>query len=311
MLSHRPEPPGSPAISVVIATYNRATQLQRCLRAIEALTYPLACFELIVVDDGSPDTTWQVLETFGRETHLRFTRLRQANGGPGAARNAGIKKASGEFIAFTDDDCTPDPNWLQAYVAGFKDAKIGGLGGPIRDISINTVSRYLGLHHVVTSHFAGTEIPPFLVTANACYRRQCLAEAGGFDEQLKHPGGEDPDLSWRVLKLGYRLDFCPEAGIQHHHKTGVREFARSYYYYGQGYRYVQQKHQLPPVVGSLARNALKTLSPRQFGYRIKTYAGRHNVRWPDAVGFAVLDQVRELAWQWGYASLTPTLPAVV
>ena len=94
-----------PFISVVIPTFNRAQQVQVALRSVLAQTY--AEFEVIVVDDGSTDTTWEAVERFisqqnGKGKQIRY--FSQTNQGPSAARNKGIAEANGDWIAFLDSD---------------------------------------------------------------------------------------------------------------------------------------------------------------------------------------------------------------
>ena len=88
-------------VSIVIPTYGRPDQLAACLDSLEALDYPRDRFEVIVVDDGSP----QPLPPYGGA--LRVTLVRQAHAGPAAARNTGAAASRGRWLAFTDDDCRP------------------------------------------------------------------------------------------------------------------------------------------------------------------------------------------------------------
>ena len=98
-----------PMISVVIPTYNRAPELETCLTALAAQTLSPDQFEVLVIDDGSSDSTSSLLETLSSGNPMDLRYFVQPNEGPAAARNAGIEQAKGEWIAFTDDDCIPDP----------------------------------------------------------------------------------------------------------------------------------------------------------------------------------------------------------
>jgi len=114
-----------PLISIIIPTYNRPQQLALCLQALARQHYPH--FEVIVVDDGSQTRLFECVDNF--RDQLDITLLTQDNAGPAAARNTGAAQAKGQFIAFTDDDCQPDANWLKNLAACFKenpDAAIGG-----------------------------------------------------------------------------------------------------------------------------------------------------------------------------------------
>jgi glycosyltransferase involved in cell wall biosynthesis len=100
-----------PSISIVIPTYSRPKQLAVCLQSLLLLDYPRDRLEVIVVDDGGEPPLDAVVAPF--RSALTLSLLRQPNAGPAAARNTGAERAGGEFIAFTDDDCLPEPGWLQ------------------------------------------------------------------------------------------------------------------------------------------------------------------------------------------------------
>ncbi|MBI3801508.1 MAG: glycosyltransferase family 2 protein [Deltaproteobacteria bacterium] len=126
-----------PVVSVVIPTYNRPSQLARCLDGLAELAYPQNYFEVIVVDDGgSLDLT---PATARHRNQLNLTLLRQPRGGPGAARNTGAAVAQGDLIAFLDDDCRPAQDWLLRLTTCFsleteqRSARLPNrlIGGPI------------------------------------------------------------------------------------------------------------------------------------------------------------------------------------
>ena len=108
---------GHPTFSIIIPTYQRPTQLAVCLRSLTGLNYPRERFEVIVVDDGSTTPLDAVVASVRDSLNVMLTR--QDNGGPAAARNTGAARARGTFLAFTDDDCTPTPDWLHTLGARF------------------------------------------------------------------------------------------------------------------------------------------------------------------------------------------------
>ncbi len=117
-----------PDISVIVPTHNRPEQLADCLAALARQDYGCDWFEVIVVDDGSPENMISVTERFA--DRLNICLLAQRNAGPGAARNQGVKKARGRFLAFTDDDCCPDSIWLSCVCKKLKrepNRIVGGL----------------------------------------------------------------------------------------------------------------------------------------------------------------------------------------
>jgi len=293
----------TPDVSVVIPTHNRAHLLQECLESLNALRYPITSFEVIVVDDGSTDTTAETVAHIQKQVMYRLHYIRQENRGPAAARNQGVQAASSDLVAFTDDDCTVHPEWLKELVVCFDADRVGGVGGAIHSRSGNLIARYHECNNTLASDLSGKMVPPYLITGNACYRRVGILEAGGFDEAISHPGGEDPDLSWRVTALGYSLKFNPAAIVYHHHETRLADFIRSFYHYGRGYRYIATKHGLHQGGGLWWEDISKALSPRYFAYRTKQYAMARGLGWRTAIVFAFLDHVREVAWLRGYWSL--------
>jgi glycosyltransferase involved in cell wall biosynthesis len=212
-----------PSVSVVIPTYNRAASLERCLRALPENV------EVVIVDDGSTDSTESVP---GRVRHPRLRYLRKENGGPASARNVGIRNSSGASVAFTDDDCLPTPGWVESLATRLQQEPpdVAGVGGRVLPLRRGLIARYSTFHRIL-------EPPPscsYLVTANCMYRREALEEVVGFDEAIRRPGGEDPELSFRVRAHGYRLVFEPTAVVRHEYRENLLDFVRTFYRYGRG-----------------------------------------------------------------------------
>ena len=122
-----------PYISIVIPVYNRAELLRRCLTSLLMQTYPPNRFEIIIVDDGSTEDVAGAARAAIGAWAGGFSVLRKANGGPASARNAGIRAAKGEIIAFTDSDCEADPNWLSALVEVIQNESASGSRRPNRE----------------------------------------------------------------------------------------------------------------------------------------------------------------------------------
>src|SRR5262249_45172790 len=120
----RGAPPMSPDLSVVICSFNGVEGTHRCLHALAAQTIRPR-LELIVVDDGSTDSTSDVARAHGA-----LAARHPANLGIAAARNSGIAAASAPIVGFLDDDCEPEPRWAERLLAGYAPG-VAGIGGPV------------------------------------------------------------------------------------------------------------------------------------------------------------------------------------
>ena len=151
-------------ISVVIATHNQQERLRLVLAGLRCQTAPIACFEVVVVDDGCSDRTAEMLDEVGRQMDLKIVRL-QPNEGRCAARNRGVEAATGEFVAFLDGDALPHPQWLQYHIEaleqGGRESLLCGAeyslldleylqdpqnGMPMEDKTPSVVRKYLHAH---------------------------------------------------------------------------------------------------------------------------------------------------------------------
>lgn len=198
----------TPAVTVVVATRNRAHLLPRLVAALDAQDVD-GGHELVVVDDASTDDTPRVLAELAGTARMPMRVLRQAQRrGPGPARNRGWRTGHAPLVAFTDDDCAPRPTWLAALTAGFEDADVvqgATVPAPDQQEHRGPFSR--------TLEILGPS--PFFETCNMGYRRSVLEELGGFDEAFDHPAGEDADLGLRAVEHGARLGFAGAAVVEH------------------------------------------------------------------------------------------------
>jgi glycosyltransferase involved in cell wall biosynthesis len=194
-----------PAVSVVVATHNRAARLERLLAGLRGQTLPLDRFEAIVVDDGSTDDTPAVLRRERATTGLDLSVLRHEKGrGPAAARNSGWRAARAPVVAFTDDDCVPAADWLERLLARPSDDTIvkgRTVPDPAEAHLLGPYSKTVDIQHS----------SPHYETCNVAYPRALLERIGGFDESYPSPAGEDSDLGCRAVAAGGRPVFAPEA----------------------------------------------------------------------------------------------------
>ena len=227
--------------SIIVPTYNRKDLIKKTVSSIEALDFDPSAFELIVVDDGSDDGTKEYFEDYRRRTGLSFSYVWQKNKGPAAARNAGLRLAKGEFIAFTDSDCIVDRNWLNMLVSGFTSPNIAVVGGSVRGVGEDIFSQYFEYAGIYNTRIVGENVI-YVLTLNACYRRNVILELDGFSERFRKPGGEDPELCIRIKKKHYAIQYSSAAVVYHHHKSTFKSFLRTFHNYGEGLAILVKSH---------------------------------------------------------------------
>ncbi|OQA08759.1 MAG: Hyaluronan synthase [bacterium ADurb.Bin374] len=207
-------------VSVVIPAFNRPEILAGCLEALAAQKTSRP-WEAIVVDDGSSDDLSGVESSFRNRLPLTWVRL-PANGGPARARNAGIEKARGEIVLFTDADCRPEPGWLDAMAAPFDDPTVTGAKGVYKTAQTDLWARLAQLEFEERFELlSGQHDIDFVDTYSGAFRRSSLAAVGGFDTSFPRADNEDVDLSFRIKGQGGRFVFVPGAVVWHTHREGV------------------------------------------------------------------------------------------
>jgi GT2 family glycosyltransferase len=177
------------------------------------------------------------------------------NQGPAAARNAGMRRASHDLVAFTDNDCVVAPNWARRMYQYMRDAspRTAGVGGRVLALGDDVFSRYYTYHKILDPLMDhGRWL--YVVTANAAFRRSVLKEVGGFDADIRVPGGEDPGLCFKVLERGYRLEYDANAVVFHEYRPSLRDFVRTFFRYGAGCRHQAERHAGTEVRGRAERS---------------------------------------------------------
>jgi GT2 family glycosyltransferase len=232
-----------PFFSIIIPTYNRPQQLAACLQSLAQLEYPRERFEVIVVDDGSPTSLEMASARVRQQICVRL--IQQANSGPAAARNNGAKQAKGDFLVFTDDDCTPAPDWLQKLATIFKENPECLAGGRtvnrLPDNLFSTTSQLIV--DIVYRHYnADPQHARFFASNNMAMPAQRFHELGGFNANFRT--SEDRELCDRWRQRGWQMIYAEDAIIYHAHDLTFVEFCRQHFNYGRGaYRYHQIRRQ--------------------------------------------------------------------
>ena len=199
----------------------------RCLVALQAQSYePL---EVIVVDDASEDGA-------GVATVVRAHRARLVLGpgrGPAAARNLGVREASGDFLCFTDDDCEPEPQWVDALVSRLR-TRADAVAGTTLSVgsALATASELAAHAPSVVSPPPGSDVS-FAPTNNLACRREAF-DATPFDESFPDAAGEDREWCARLLEGGHVLALESGARIIHRQQLTLGSFLQQQARYGRG-----------------------------------------------------------------------------
>jgi GT2 family glycosyltransferase len=223
-----------PRVSVIVCTHNGALTLAQCLERANQLAYP--DYEVIVVDDGSADGSADIARARGA------TLIQTEHRGLSFARNAGTAHATGEIVAFLDDDAYPDPDWLQYVAASLRANSHVGMGGPnIPPEDEGLVADCVaaapgGPIHVLISDREAEHVPG----CNMAFRKAALQEVGGFDERFR-VAGDDVDVCWRLQEAGGTLGFSAGAVVMHRRRDSVGRYLRQQYGYGKAEALLERK----------------------------------------------------------------------
>lgn len=253
-----------PKVSVIVASYNGDRTLKACLDSLQRLNYP--DYEVILVDDGSTDTTGQIAFMNPKVRYLHF----EKNLGLSAARNAGIAAATGEIVAFTDSDCRADEDWLYYLVGDLLNSDFVGMGGPNllppEDslVAAAVMASPGGPAHVMLTDRQAEHIPG----CNMAFLRWALVEIGGFDPIFRQ-AGDDVDLCWRLQQAGYKIGLSPAAFVWHYRRPTVGEYLRQQHGYGEAEALLVRKHPeyFNSLGGSLWRGRIYTTA--KLGVRLR------------------------------------------
>lgn len=217
-----PSKVGDLSLTVIVVTLNRPTCVHRCLTCLSAQT--TRAQQIIVVDASGDDLTRKVVAEFGEMLYLRNE---SGWGRMTVSRNIGLRSATGDIIAFVDDDAFPEPQWAEKLLETYgTDGRVGAVGGRVlnngsaEDAPASEIGR-LKPNGVLSGRFAadpGTIVEvDHVMGCNMSFRRSVIAELGGFRTDYGGISGvlEDSDMCLRVRRQGYHILFNPEACVNH------------------------------------------------------------------------------------------------
>ncbi len=233
-----------PKISVMLPTYKRPEALERTLAAMEKQSLEPACYEIIVVDDGSADHTEMVLAKFAEQTCNRFRYIvLKDNGGPARARNFGLAACRAEVVLIIGDDIEPDrflvENHLNSHLQQPDDshALLGYVSFPeemeptgfMQWLAAGGRKYFFNYQDLAPGQPAG---PLYFYTCNVSVKMALLERSGWFDESFPYASHEDLELGHRLAEQKMQMIYQPSARGYHWHMLSVKGIARRVYLMG-------------------------------------------------------------------------------
>ena len=239
-------------LSVVIATYNRCSNLEDCIRSLLRMNEKPS--EIVVVDSSSTDGTGKLAKIYP----IRYVSIRERN--RQRARNVGLSQSKGDIVAFVDDDVVVDENWSTSILISYAHSYIGGAGG--RVIPYGSTASYftrakkseigkIYADGLILGNFdaqlpASIEVD-HLPGCNMSFRKDLLMKVGGFDENfMGNSFRDDTDASLRIRRIGYKLVYQPKALIWHKFMGRVVDEKWAYWYFRNSI-YFYFKNIFPPI----------------------------------------------------------------
>jgi GT2 family glycosyltransferase len=212
------------SISIIIPTFNGASRIGNCLDALVKQTAGRDV-DILVVNDGSTDNTAEVVGGYSR---VRL--INQRNAGPAAARNRGALEARGTLLLFTDDDCVPMPDWLDAILKPFDDPEVVGAKGIYRTRQKRLAARFVQIEYEDRYRLmAHLDCIDFIDTYSAAFRRDRFLEMAGYDTSFPVACAEDIELSYRMSAQGWKMKFAPAAIVYHTHPDTLTQYLKKKY----------------------------------------------------------------------------------
>lgn len=267
---------------MIVPAYDRADLLESCLASLVRQAYPPRCFQIFVVDNGSPTPLRELLGG----SFPDVTWLDEPVVGPAAARNRALESARGDVIAFLDADCVAEPDWLAngvTFLAGHPAADLaaGRVEITLRDPARPTlVELYDKVFYLRQDRYV--KLYRTAATANLFVRRRVFERAGRFDENLL--SGHDWEFCLRAGAAGFGIAYVPTASVRHPARSTWKQFVSVLRRHAAGRRLLLGKVRLS--------------DPRPFTRRAadwwKTLVTDSGLSVPQAAGVGTLDLLRRI-----------------
>ncbi|MDJ0554747.1 MAG: glycosyltransferase [Microcoleaceae cyanobacterium MO_207.B10] len=231
-------------VSVVVPIYNGEQDLPDLIECLRSQTYPTEQVEYLLVDNNSSDRSSTIIQAAAKSKHIQICPLSENQiQSSYAARNAGIRAASSEILAFTDGDCRPQPQWLENLMQPFSDPNVGIVAGEILALpGESLLEKYADQQDTLSQkHTLAHPFCPYGQTANLAIRKQAFVEVGLFRPYLTTGG--DADICWRILReTSYQLKFAETAIVKHRHRSTWGELQSQWRRYGKSNKYLHELH---------------------------------------------------------------------
>jgi len=229
-------------ISIIIAVYQRQEELTELLQSLGNQTF--RDFEIIVVDDGSPQKLQSVVDNFSSQLNLKY--FYKENSGPAQSRNFGMKHATGNYFIFLDSDTIAPKDYLQTVFEELNSHYVDAFGGPdAADENFSDLQKAISFSmtsFLTTGGIRGGKkhVGKFQPRSfNMGISKEAFEKTGGFGELRI---GEDPDLSMTLWGNGFETRLFPEAKVFHKRRTSLKKFAKQVYQFGVARPILNQRH---------------------------------------------------------------------
>lgn len=254
-------------VSVIVPIYNGEADLPDLIACLKAQTYRRDRVEYLLVDNNSSDRTIEILQNaaiVSATENMNLSALTEANiQSSYAARNHAIRLAKGEFLAFTDADCRPQPEWLEKLLVPFSKTEVGIVVGELAALPGNSIlEQYAERCELMAQKWlVNHAFCPYGQTANIAIRKEIFARVGLFRPYLTTGG--DADICWRIQQqTEWKLDYAPDAIICHRHRSNLKDFKSQWRRYGTSNRYLHELHGV---------DLMRELTPKESLYRLSRW----------------------------------------